>query len=183
MEGLHNDQCLFMNKSFPLEKVIELYNLLERMQISIWLDGGWGVDALLEKQTRAHDDLDIVIEEKNLDKFVNHFQSMGYFEIIKDDSCAWNFVLGHNSGYEIDVHVINFNEIGDGIYGPKERGILYPAYAFQGIGKLNTVQLKCLSAEYQLESHTGYTLRERDFHDVIALCEKFNLKKPAPYLL
>lgn len=30
----------------------------------VWLDGGWGVDALLGRQTRPHDDMDIVIEQK-----------------------------------------------------------------------------------------------------------------------
>jgi len=30
--------------------------------ICVWIDGGWGVDALLDQQTREHDDLDLVIE-------------------------------------------------------------------------------------------------------------------------
>lgn len=34
---------------------------LEDAGIAIWLDGGWGVDALVEGQTREHDDLDFVV--------------------------------------------------------------------------------------------------------------------------
>jgi lincosamide nucleotidyltransferase A/C/D/E len=34
--------------------------------INIWIDGGWGVDALLGAQTRPHKDLDIAIEERDV---------------------------------------------------------------------------------------------------------------------
>ena len=32
--------------------VVEVVQLFERNGIQVWLDGGWGVDALLEEQTR-----------------------------------------------------------------------------------------------------------------------------------
>lgn len=171
-----------MSFSFPLATVIELYKLFETYHIKIWLDGGWGVDALLGKETRSHEDLDIVVEESNLKKLIMLLQSLGYLEVKKPDTSDWNFVLSHKDGLEIDIHVINFDESGNGIYGPKERNVFYPAYAFKGLGKLNDMVLNCLSAEYQIESHTGYTLREKDFQDVIALCEKFNLKRPDVYI-
>lgn len=47
-----------MIKIFPIQNVINLYQRLLDAGIPIWLDGGWGVDALLEEQTRIHDDLD-----------------------------------------------------------------------------------------------------------------------------
>ena len=171
-----------MNKIFPMKDVIDLYHRLSDADVPIWLDGGWGVDALLEEQTRMHDDLDIVIEEKNLNRFLRLMQLMGYCEIKREDTCPWNFVLGYHDGLEVDVHVVNFDEFGHGIYGPKERGVFYPAYAFEGIGKLNTTVVSCLTAEYQLKSHTGYVLREKDFKDVFALCKKFHLKKPDAYI-
>ena len=43
------------------KEVLNLYNYFESIGINIWLDGGWGVDALLEEQTRPHEDVDIVI--------------------------------------------------------------------------------------------------------------------------
>ena len=39
--------------------VIEIVNLLNQNDIEVIIDGGWGVDALLEKQTRTHADLDV----------------------------------------------------------------------------------------------------------------------------
>ena len=49
--------------------IIDLYNKLENLNIKIWVDGGWGVDALLGKQTRIHKDLDIAIQQKDIPAF------------------------------------------------------------------------------------------------------------------
>jgi lincosamide nucleotidyltransferase A/C/D/E len=46
--------------------VIEIYTELERLGVRIWIDGGWGVDALLGRQTRPHADLDIAVEENSV---------------------------------------------------------------------------------------------------------------------
>ena len=34
-------------------------DILERAGIEVWVDGGWGIDALLGLETRAHRDLDL----------------------------------------------------------------------------------------------------------------------------
>jgi lincosamide nucleotidyltransferase A/C/D/E len=41
--------------------LVELLHLCDIAAIPVWLDGGWGVDALLENQTRPHKDVDIVL--------------------------------------------------------------------------------------------------------------------------
>jgi lincosamide nucleotidyltransferase A/C/D/E len=46
--------------------VIDLCATLEVSGVEIWIDGGWGVDALLGEQTRPHRDLDIAIQKKHL---------------------------------------------------------------------------------------------------------------------
>ena len=43
------------------QSVLSVVATLERARVCIWLDGGWGVDALVGEQTRDHDDLDCVI--------------------------------------------------------------------------------------------------------------------------
>jgi lincosamide nucleotidyltransferase A/C/D/E len=40
------------------ETVLELF---ESEAIEVWIDGGWGVDALVGRQTRPHEDLDLVV--------------------------------------------------------------------------------------------------------------------------
>ena len=41
--------------------LVPLLELLDAAEIEHWLDGGWGVDALLKKQTRPHKDVDLVL--------------------------------------------------------------------------------------------------------------------------
>ena len=41
--------------------VLSVVAPLQQAGIRVWLDGGWGVDALVGEQTREHDDLDCVI--------------------------------------------------------------------------------------------------------------------------
>ena len=40
---------------------MEILKSAEQLNIEVWLDGGWGVDALLGQQTRSHNDIDIFI--------------------------------------------------------------------------------------------------------------------------
>ena len=42
--------------------VVEIIGNLQQAGIDVWLDGGWGVDALIRKQTRQHEDLDVVVD-------------------------------------------------------------------------------------------------------------------------
>ena len=35
-------------------------------EIKVFLDGGWGVDALLGYQSRAHNDIDIFVEKNDI---------------------------------------------------------------------------------------------------------------------
>ena len=44
------------------EHVLEVVQALERAHLAVWIDGGWGVDAVLGTQTRDHHDVDLVVE-------------------------------------------------------------------------------------------------------------------------
>jgi len=54
---------------------------LRILGVEIWIDGGWGVDALLGEQSRSHQDLDIAIEEKDVPKLKEMLCGRGYKEI------------------------------------------------------------------------------------------------------
>jgi len=161
--------------------VTDLYNALQSLGVDIWIDGGWGVDALLEKQTRSHQDLDIAIQQKDVAKFLELFDARGYHEIKLEIRRPHNFVLADNHGHEIDVHVIVLDERGNGIYGPAENCEMYPADALAGTGIIAGQTVRCISPEWTIKFHSGYELKEKDYRDVSALCEKFGIDLPAHY--
>jgi lincosamide nucleotidyltransferase A/C/D/E len=161
------------------QTVLSIYNSLERLGVRIWLDGGWGVDALLEYQTRDHLDLDIVIEQKHVQQLRDLFSH--FKEIKLEIARPQNFVLADKAGNEIDVHVIEIDQHGDGIYGPRANGEMYPASSLTGTGKICGQSVRCVSAEWSLKFHSGYKLKEKDYRDMTALCRKFDLELPDEY--
>jgi len=160
---------------------IDLYKKINNLGIDIWIDGGWGVDALLGKQTRFHEDLDVVVQEKDVAKLRDHLERDGYIDIARDDTQAWNFVLGKDGIKLVDVHVIKFDEDGNGIYGSAKNGDVYPVKSLMGQGHIGKEKVKCLTASFQVESRSGYKTSEIDYRNVRALCEKFEIELPAEY--
>jgi lincosamide nucleotidyltransferase A/C/D/E len=161
--------------------VIQLYTALEKLGVEIWIDGGWGVDALLGEQTRSHKDLDIAIEQKDILMLRQFLQTRGYRDIKLEDAKSWNFVLGDENSKEIDVHVIVLDDMGNGLYGPPEKGAMYPAASLTGTGVVEDRTVRCISPEWMVKFHSGYQLKEKDFRDVSALCKKFGIDLPAAY--
>ncbi len=157
--------------------VIDLYATLENLGIKIWIDGGWAVDALLGKQTRSHADLDIAIQYKDTPKFREYLEARGYREVQRDEDKKWNFVLGDDSGHEVDVHAFTFDNNGHVI-----EGIEYPDRSLTGTGVIDGHAVRCIDPEHLVRFHTGYKLKDKDFKDVVALCERFGIDYPAEYL-
>jgi len=161
--------------------VVDFYRTITQSGVELWIDGGWGVDALLGEQTRPHEDLDVAIQEKDVPVLRHLLQERGYTDIKLEDARPWNFVLGDENGREIDVHVIVLDHQGDGIYGPPEKGEKYPAASLTGTGNIDGQAVLCISPEWMVKFHSGYDLREKDFRDVSTLCKKFGIELPAVY--
>jgi len=162
--------------------VVDFFTHLEKLGIQIWIDGGWGVDALLGEQTRPHADLDIIIQQKDLQTAREFLEKRGFKNVPRPDTSAWNFVLGDSLGHEIDFHVIVFDDKGNGIYGPAKKGVIYPpAGSLRDNGQINGHKVRCISPEQMVKDHLGYKPREKDFRDVFALCEKFGIAIPEEY--
>ena len=158
-----------------------LYTGLERAGVMVWLVGGWGVDALLGVQTLEHSDLDLVVQEKDLPRLRSYLIALGFRDVARDDTRPWNFVLANPAEEAVDLQVINIDDAGDGIQGPRENGEIYPAAALLGKGSIDSIPVRCISAAYQLVFHTGYRLRPVYHQDVHALTEAFGLKLPIEY--
>lgn len=154
--------------------VINLYKKLETMGIKILIDGGWGVDALLGKQTRPHEDLDIALQQKDVPELCKILEADGYREVKRDSQ--WNFVLGDPKGRKVDLHAFVLDERGN-VVG----GIPYPTASLTGTGSIDGQSVRCITADCQVKSHSGYELRDKDFKDVSALCDRFGIDYPEEY--
>jgi lincosamide nucleotidyltransferase A/C/D/E len=163
-------------------ELTDLVSLLERLDgagLACWLDGGWGVDALLGEQTRPHADVDIVIEQKDVPRLRELLAAQGHAEVPRGDTAPWNFVLGDSTGRLVDVHAVVRDAAGNGLYGPPERGIMYPAGSFEGAGSVGGRRVRCIAPEWVVRFHSGYDLDDDDLHDIAAVCERFGIE-PLP---
>jgi lincosamide nucleotidyltransferase A/C/D/E len=95
---------------------IDLYKLFDQHGIKVWIDGGWGVDALLGHQTRKHDDLDIALHHSNLPALCQLLEDRGYRHLPSGGSWSCNFVLGDDQGHRIDLHSFELDTSGEDFY-------------------------------------------------------------------
>lgn len=160
--------------------VLEVVGLLRRAGIDVWLDGGWGVDALLGEQTRDHSDLDLVAELDGMPHAIATLAAAG-FQLTEDERPT-RLVLRDGTGRQIDIHTVVFDEGGGGVQAlPGERSYRYPPEGFSGMGSVGGERLPCLTAAVQIECHMGYEPTEKDRRDVPRLAERFGLRLTAPY--
>jgi lincosamide nucleotidyltransferase A/C/D/E len=154
--------------------VIDLLKKVDHIGIEIWIDGGWGVDALLGRQTRPHNDIDVFVQKKDHATFTEMLISNGYkeakVEFTTDDHTAWI----DSENHIIDLHLFEFAKTGT-VYFEDE---IYPADILEGKGTIGGIAVRCLTVEAQILYHQGYELKEKDIQDVQLLCETFEFPIP-----
>lgn len=160
------------------QDLVELLSLFEEAGIEVWLDGGWAVDALLGVQTRPHKDVDIIVRVSDLPALIDLLGNRGFH--IQPDGTQSNFVLADDYGHEVDVHAIDFDEDGNGVYRmPDGSNWIFTARGLSGQGVVEGLEVKCLSAETQVQCHAqGYTPQDRDLQDMSLLQARFGLELP-----
>lgn len=179
-------------KTMPADEAVRIITELKNLGVHVTLDGGWGIDALLETETREHTDLDFLVEKKDVDKLKQYFSDNGFEQT--DNFNKWWHVSVENETFIIDYHVIEIDEVGKAIYGPKIRDDfpfpgIFPAYALKGAGKINGVEVDCLSAEYRVRCQTRVLLNlmpdnykhqpaKKDYNDLDKICQKFKISMP-----
>src|SRR5262245_59427722 len=113
--------------------LVELLDLFEGAAIPIWLDGGWGVDALLQTQTRAHKDVDIILSVADVPKLQELLAMRGF--AVREGNPPHSFVLANGAGLEVDVHAVTFDDAGNGVYRMQNgEDWVFPTDGFSGRG-------------------------------------------------
>jgi lincosamide nucleotidyltransferase A/C/D/E len=153
---------------------------LEGAGLVVWLDGGWGVDALLGRQTRPHGDLDLVIARDDLAAAQLTLAGAGFaHDAAAVPGMPARLVLVHDDGRQVDLHAVVFDrhgngwqELGAGAWGG------YPAEGLTGTGEIAGRSVRCLTPELQVRHHLGYPLGATDRHDLALLAGAFGVAVP-----
>lgn len=135
--------------------------------VRYWLVGGWGVDALVGRQTRPHRDLDLLVDADDEALRLGVLADLGY-AVETDWRPVRVEVVRPGSGW-VDVHPVVFDAAGNGVQaGLDDTEFHYPAEIFT-TGRVGGIVVGCVSAAAQRTAHEGYAPRPQDVHDVAQL--------------
>ena len=166
----------------PAESVVMLLGVLDDHSVDACVGGGWGVDALLEQQTREHSDLDLWLSSADIEPLFVGLAACGVDRILPwPGDRPWNFVLHDGARLRVDLHLYEPLPEGKLHYGSVITGVVFPALALCGQGTIAGVSVRCEAPEWAVRWHTGYEPRAVDRHDVALLCERFGLDLPAAF--
>ncbi|MEI8410379.1 MULTISPECIES: glycosyltransferase [unclassified Kribbella] len=151
------------------ERALSLLDLLAVAEVDVWVDGGWGVDALVGRQTRVHADLDLGVARPDLDAAIAALASAGY--AVSDDRYREVTVqLTHTvDGQRVDLHPSTPHPDGGSEQLDFDDNVYYIPPPV--VGRIGERQVRCLPLSTQLHTHQGYVLTPQDEHDLDLLHE------------
>jgi lincosamide nucleotidyltransferase A/C/D/E len=149
----------------PAREVVRVVDLLQVQGLQVWLDGGWGVDALVGRQTRKHDDLDVAIVLAEADAVIALLVGLGYQ--VHADEMPTRLDLRDDKDHRVDLHPLTFDQAGNGLQQLQDGSYgTYTAEGLSGRGRVGRRPVRCLSRDLQLRFHTGYEGDDNDRHDI-----------------
>ena len=171
------------------EEAISIYQRLLAAGIQVWLTGGWGIDALLQEQTRPHKDLDVIMLVDDVARMREILGRDGYGSGYLWSENRWvadahgaetatAFVLQDGEGRELDAHAMRLDDRGHGVPAWEAEGLAFERQDLAGEGLIAGFAVRCIAPEMQMACHMGYQLPEVQLHDLELLRERFGVELP-----
>lgn len=155
---------------------VALYRLLTTDGMPCWVVGGWGIDALLGRQTRPHKDLDVLTLLQDLPVLNRVLAENGFVRTLVWEENRWlgdqatAFVAEDGSGRQLDVHVMETPTApawdADWPYEPN---------ALDGHGIIAGTPVDCATAAVQIVWHEEYELPPAHAQDLRLLRKQLRI--------
>lgn len=137
---------IYRNPPMDEARVLRALEALEREGVVPCCMGGWGIDALVDEQTRKHRDLDLIVERDDREATLKALAGLGYrtwYEHSSDAFLGDRVVVRDRGMRVVDVHPVDFEKT--------ELSIVS--------GSIGGRPVKCLSAEQQVHAHEQFRKR------------------------
>jgi lincosamide nucleotidyltransferase A/C/D/E len=163
-------------------EAVAVLELLAGAEIEPVVDGGWAVDAVLERQTRDHGDLDLCLDSNHVDRAIQILGEVGY-EVMEDERPTRVALRSRGGlGPQVDIHPLAFDLQGNGTQDlGNGASFTYAAGGLAGVGVIGGRRARCLTPELQVACHCGYEPDEDDYDDVAALAALLRVDPPPPF--
>jgi lincosamide nucleotidyltransferase A/C/D/E len=161
-------------------EVLRVLDALDSAGIRAGITGGWGIDALLRRETRQHGDLDLGVSTQLIDAAIAALEPLDY--VVELDERPARISLVSEVG-KVDLHPIVWDPSGAGVQvGLDGEHFAYPAGSLDAQGEIGGRVVRCATPELQVAFHSHYEPREHDRRDMAALAAAFHLVLPPAYL-
>lgn len=160
------------------DDVIRTLDGLAGAGVECWVDGGWGVDALLGRQTRDHSDLDLVVAVEHVDHARAWLTDAGYTVI--RDWLPTAIAFARPDGAEVDLHPVDRTPDGGGDQRQLD-GVTTYHYRPPTLGRIGGSAVRCCPVEDQVSCHLGYPPTGKDWHDMRLLADERGAPLRPPY--
>jgi lincosamide nucleotidyltransferase A/C/D/E len=155
--------------SMALAEVLVVLQALDIVGCRYWLEGGWGVDTLVGRQTRPHRDLDVDFDAAYEAEALTALHELGY--VVETDWRPNRVELVAPARGWVDLHPLVLDEDGsarqaalDGSYHRFDR-------SWFTVGELGGRPVPCVTAQAQRLFRERYEHRPVDRHDLDLLEE------------
>lgn len=151
----------------PLSEVLAVLDAVRSVGCRHWLEGGWGVDALVGRQTRSHRDVDLDFDGGYEAEVLDALTGMGYG--IETDWRPNRVELAATGRGYVDLHPLVIDPDGSARQAALDGGWYEFPKSWFTTGTLDGMTVPCVSLEAQRLFHAGYELRQVDEHDLAEL--------------
>lgn len=149
----------------PADEVCAVLDWLDAVGITALVVGGWGVDALVGVQTRAHHDLDVVVaaDGRAPQAAAARLGALGYFMVRErmdgGQIMPIRRIFADDVGHTIDLLPVDLTSHP---FAPSKHPRDEPFVR----GTIGHRWVRCASGPLQRKLHSGYRLRPIDDHDL-----------------
>ncbi len=150
-----------------MTEILEVLDAVRSTGCRFWLEGGWGVDALVGRQTRPHRDVDVDFDAAYEHEVLQVLSLLGYS--IETDWRPNRVELSASGSRWVDLHPLVIDDNGDARQAALEGGWHEFHRSWFTTGRLVGVTVPCVSVEAQRVFRTDYELRSIDRLDLAQL--------------
>ncbi len=152
-------------------QVLDVLDVLEALPVRYWVAGGWGIDALVGRQSRDHDDLDVVLDEfpATVEMVGDALRALGFRVLERAYRPTWMPDRWHlESGVNLHVELVSLDlaRLAEAAAVARTTVARLEPYA---TGTIDGRRVPCLSTDAQWIVHGGYEPRPVDRHDLVLL--------------
>jgi lincosamide nucleotidyltransferase A/C/D/E len=156
-----------MSISMTAHDVLRVLDVLHLSGVTALVTGGWGVDALIGRQTRTHRDLDLLVNADDRTTALETLVGIGYSTVeLPGDHLA---TFRQRDGRSIDVEFIG-----------RDDSDQLPTAALDGRGFIVGRPVRCVSANGQVLLHADVDLPQDQRRDLWLLADRCGATLAAP---